>query len=430
MSTASTFEREMLELINQERTSRGLNPLQLETQLNDSSEDHSTWMLDTDTFSHTGSGGSSATQRMQNAGFDLEGNWRTGENIAWQSERGQPGISDDVAQLHQNLMNSPGHRANILNPDFKYIGIGIETGDMQGFDAVMVTQNFAATDAAVMLDNGNTNTPLVPPTTPDEVAVPEEPEPETPDTDVTETEEPEPETPNTDVTETEEPEPETPDTDVTETEEPEPEAPDTDVTETEEPEPETSDTDVTETEEPEPEAPDTDVTETEEPEPETPDTDVTETEEPEPETPDTDVTETEEPEPETPDTDVTETEEPEPETPDTDVTETEEPELETPDVDVVDGGEAETFCFDVQAFLDEIASFLENLQAQFDEFNWGDDMNGDTDVADTDDIDMMPTADATPETESEPAGTETADVDDCDITIVNFFHFDCMMDAA
>ncbi|WP_254441733.1 CAP domain-containing protein [Ruegeria sp. HKCCA0370] len=400
MSTASTFEREMLELINQERTSRGLNPLQLETKLNDSSEDHSTWMLDTDTFSHTGSGGSSATQRMQNAGFDLEGNWRTGENIAWQSERGQPGISDDVAQLHQNLMNSPGHRANILNPDFKYIGIGIETGDMQGFDAVMVTQNFAATDAAVMLDNGNTNTPPVPPTTPDEVAVPEEPEPETPDTDVTETEEPEPETPDTDVTETEEPEPETPDTDVTETEEPEPEAPDTDVTETEEPEPETPDTDVTETEEPEPEAPDTDVTETEEPEPETPDTDVTETEEPEPETPDTDVTETEEPEP------------------------------ETPDVDVVDGGEAETFCFDVQAFLDEIASFLENLQAQFDEFNWGDDMNGDTDVADTDDIDMMPTADVTPETESEPAGTETADVDDCDITMVNFFHFDCMMDAA
>ncbi|NOC84951.1 CAP domain-containing protein [Ruegeria sp. HKCCD6428] len=360
MSTASTFEREMLGLINQERTSRGLNPLQLETQLNDSSEDHSTWMLDTDTFSHTGSGGSSATQRMQNAGFDLEGNWRTGENIAWQSERGQPGISDDVAQLHQNLMNSPGHRANILNPDFKYIGIGVETGDMQGFDAVMVTQNFAATDAAVMLDNGNTNTPPVPPTTPDEVAVPEEPEVETPDTDVTETEEPGTETPGTEA-----------------------------------------------------------------PIPETPDTDVTETEEPEPETPDTDVTETEEPEPETPGT-----EEPTPDAPDTDVTETEEPEPETPDTEVVDGGEPEAFCFDVQAFLDEIASFLENLQAQFDEFNWGDDVNGDTDVADTDDIDMMPTVDVTPETESEPAGTETADVDDFDITMVNFFHFDCMMDAA
>lgn len=348
MSTASTYEREMLALINQERTSRGLNPLQLETQLNDSSEDHSTWMLNTDTFSHTGSGGSSATQRMQNAGFDLEGSWRTGENIAWQSERGAPGISDDVAQLHQNLMNSPGHRANILNPDFKYIGIGIETGDMQGFDAVMVTQNFAATDAAVMLDNGNTNAPPVPPTTPDEVAEPEEPETETPDTDVTETEEPDPETPDTDVTETEEPEPETPGT--------------------------------------------------------------------------------EETTPETPDTDVTETEEPE--APDTDVTETEDPQPETPDTEVVDGGEPEAFCFDIQAFLDEIASFLENLQTQFDEFDWRDDMNDGTDVADVDDVDTLPTIDTTPETEIEPVDTETTEDDGCDVFMINIFTHDCMMDAA
>lgn len=189
----------MLALINQERTSRGLDPLQLERQLNDSSEDHSSWMLDTDTFSHTGSGGSTATQRMQAAGFDLEGSWRTGENIAWQSERGAPGISDDVAQLHQGLMNSPGHRANILNPDFKYIGIGIETGDMQGSDAVIVTQNFATTDAAVMLDSG---TAMIPPA---------EPDPVQPDTDVTETEDPVTEQPDTDVTENDDPAPEQPD---------------------------------------------------------------------------------------------------------------------------------------------------------------------------------------------------------------------------
>ncbi len=256
MSTASEVEREMLALINQERTSRGLDPLQLERQLNESSEDHSAWMLNTDRFSHTGSGGSSATQRMQSAGFDLEGSWRTGENIAWQSERGAPGISDDVAQLHQNLMNSPGHRANILNPDFKYIGIGVETGDMQGFDAVMVTQNFATTDAEVMLDIDDTA--MTPP--PAEDPVPEEPE-----TDVTETEDPTPEQPETDVTETDDPGPEQPATDVTETEDPEPEQPETDVTETEDPEPEQPETDVTETGDPEPEQPETDVTETEGP---------------------------------------------------------------------------------------------------------------------------------------------------------------------
>ncbi|RBW52198.1 CAP domain-containing protein, partial [Ruegeria sp. A3M17] len=189
MSTASSIEQEMLVLINQERTSRGLDPLQLETRLNDSSEDHSEWMLESDVFSHTGSGGSSATQRMEMAGFDFSGNWRSGENIAWQSERGAPGISDDVAQLHQNLMNSPGHRANILNPDFKFIGIGIETGDMQGFDAVMVTQNFAATQGEVMLDNGSTTPPA--PTPPvEETPQPEEPVAEVPEPEVTEPEEP------------------------------------------------------------------------------------------------------------------------------------------------------------------------------------------------------------------------------------------------
>lgn len=208
MSTASTIEREMLALINEERTSRELNPLQLETNLNASSEDHSTWMLDRDIFSHTGAGGSSATQRMQAAGFDLSGSWRTGENIAWQSERGAPGISDDVAQLHQNLMNSPGHRANILNPNFEYIGIGIETGDMQGFDAVMVTQNFGATAGTVDLDTGTTPTPTP---MPEEPEVPEEPEipeePETPEEPQTPEVPEEPETP----TEPETPEePETP----------------------------------------------------------------------------------------------------------------------------------------------------------------------------------------------------------------------------
>ncbi len=369
MSTASTVEREMLALINQERTSRGLNPLELERNLNESSEDHSTWMLDTDRFSHTGQGGSSATQRMQAAGFDLSGSWRTGENIAWQSERGAPGISDDVAQLHQNLMNSPGHRANILNPDFKYIGIGIEEGDMRGFDAVMVTQNFAATQGDVDLDNGGTTPPA------EEVVEPEE-EVTTPI---------EPEVPESDVTETEEPVDETPVADVPETEEPAEETPEEDVTETEEPTDETPDTDVTETEEPADETPDTDVTETEDPVEETPDTDVTETEDPVEETPEEDVTETEEPE--TPDTDVTDVEDPKPEEPVTDVVEVEEPEPETPEV-VVDNGAPGADCFDVEAFLAGIQAFVNALQAHLDQFEWSPVQQADT-TPEMDDFDLV-----------------------------------------
>ncbi len=167
MSIANDLERQMLDLINEERKAAGLDPVQLEINLNESSEDHSSWMLQSDRFSHTGQGGSSATDRMRDADFDFSGRWASGENIAWQSERGASGLSDDVANLHESLMNSPGHRANILNPNFEYVGIGIERGDFKGWDAVMVTQNFAATGGQVDLDTGSeTTTPSTPPTLP------------------------------------------------------------------------------------------------------------------------------------------------------------------------------------------------------------------------------------------------------------------------
>ncbi|TYB82668.1 CAP domain-containing protein [Oceaniovalibus sp. ACAM 378] len=154
MAQASSLERQMLELINDERTSRGLDPVQLELRLNDSAETHSEWMLAEDTFSHTGTGGSSASVRMQQANFQFSGNWTWAENIAWQTERGAPGLSDDVQNLHDSLMNSSGHRANILNPNVTVVGVGIEQGDFNGWDAVIVTQNFAATSAPLQFDTG------------------------------------------------------------------------------------------------------------------------------------------------------------------------------------------------------------------------------------------------------------------------------------
>jgi hypothetical protein len=147
MSQANEAELLMLGLINQERTSRGLDPLTINNALNDSSEDHSKWMLDNDVFNHTGADGSNPGDRIAATEYKLEGNWSTAENIGWQSERGEPGIADDVADIHESLMNSPGHRANILNPDLQDIGIGVETGDFQGYDGVMITQNFGRTDA-------------------------------------------------------------------------------------------------------------------------------------------------------------------------------------------------------------------------------------------------------------------------------------------
>lgn len=156
MTIATQYERYMLDLINIERAKVGASALQLEKNLNTSADAHSAWMLEEDIFSHTGVDGSSATQRIRDADFNLSGSWRTAENIAVQSERGPDGIMDDVYDLHISLMNSPGHRANILNPDLDFIGIGIALGDFDfnsgTYSSVIVTQNFASTGGQVDLD--------------------------------------------------------------------------------------------------------------------------------------------------------------------------------------------------------------------------------------------------------------------------------------
>ncbi|NJM82726.1 MAG: CAP domain-containing protein [Tabrizicola sp.] len=185
MSTANSLELYMVELINEERESRGLDPLTLNTALNDAAEDHSQWMLETDTFSHTGEGGSNSTARIADADFPLEGSWRTAENIAWGSlgsDQSDAALREAVAARHESLMNSPLHRANILNPDLEEIGVGIELGEFSSgrgtFDAMMVTQNFGTTDGdtSSQVDPGTAGAVPVAEVMPE----PEMPEPEMP----------------------------------------------------------------------------------------------------------------------------------------------------------------------------------------------------------------------------------------------------------
>jgi len=173
-TSGSDLEFYMLDLINQERAANGRDPLKLEQNLNQSAEDHSLWMIDSNIFSHTGAGGSSSKDRMEDANFNFSGSWRSGENIGFQSERGAAGWFDDVEDIHGRLMQSSGHRANILNSDFEYIGIGIEYGNHDGYNGVMITQNFAKTSAPVILDGGGDTAPPPPPPP----LPPEDPDPE------------------------------------------------------------------------------------------------------------------------------------------------------------------------------------------------------------------------------------------------------------
>ena len=157
MSYATANERYFASLVNQARRADGLAPLTMEKRLNDSSEAHSRWMLNADVFSHTGQGGSSARQRIEAAGFDLAGSWTTAENIAYVSVQGDGDLRDEIRQLHQNLMNSPGHYANIMS-DAAFVGIGLEVGFMtlggRDYKVLMATQNFADTDGQVRVDKG------------------------------------------------------------------------------------------------------------------------------------------------------------------------------------------------------------------------------------------------------------------------------------
>ena len=151
MTVAATeLEHLVLELINQTRAENGLSPLTMELNLNTSADDHSQWMIDTDTFSHTGVGNSRPDERMEAASADLSGSWGTAENIAAHPDYGS--ASDRAQQqaqaIHDGFMSSPSHRDNILNPKFTHVGIGIKYGPMTfsgntRTTAAVITQNFA-----------------------------------------------------------------------------------------------------------------------------------------------------------------------------------------------------------------------------------------------------------------------------------------------
>ncbi|WP_201838981.1 CAP domain-containing protein [Microvirga zambiensis] len=151
MSQATAYEQFMLELVNRERAKTGAQPLVFNGDLNDSADGHSSWMIATDTFAHIGSGGSSPTDRMRAAGYDFLGSWLSAENIAWASTRAPTGYQDEVQLLHRNLMNSAGHKANILNSAFREIGIGFQVGGYQSWDGAFVTQNFARSGTKIFL---------------------------------------------------------------------------------------------------------------------------------------------------------------------------------------------------------------------------------------------------------------------------------------
>lgn len=124
-------EKLMLDLVNKERVKAGLKPLEVDMRLVDISRKKSKDMIEKNYFGHISPTYGSPFDALKNAGISYR---YAGENIA-----GAP----TVEKAHEALMNSPGHRANILNPNFNKVGIGIVDGGPYG---KMFTQTFIGTN--------------------------------------------------------------------------------------------------------------------------------------------------------------------------------------------------------------------------------------------------------------------------------------------
>lgn len=121
------LEAQMLALVNRERLANGLRALAPDPEVTLVARKHSGDMFARGYFAHDTPEGRSPFDRMQADGVRFQA---AGENLA---------LAPTLQVAHNGLMNSPGHRANILGKDFGRIGIGILDGGMRG---LMVTQNF------------------------------------------------------------------------------------------------------------------------------------------------------------------------------------------------------------------------------------------------------------------------------------------------
>ena len=113
--------RATLCLLNNARARHGLPKLRLSRKLGRAARHHSADMARRGYFSHDSRSGASFLDRIRRAGYLRRARqWSVGENIAWGT-----GNLSTPRSIVRAWMNSPGHRANILNRRFREIGVGI-----------------------------------------------------------------------------------------------------------------------------------------------------------------------------------------------------------------------------------------------------------------------------------------------------------------
>ena len=113
LASLASIEAQVVKLVNTERASRGLQLLTTATNVSKAARMKAQDMVNKNYFSHTSPTYGSPFNMMENMGISFSA---AGENIA----EGQKSAQEVMTAW----MNSPGHRANILNPSYTVIGVG------------------------------------------------------------------------------------------------------------------------------------------------------------------------------------------------------------------------------------------------------------------------------------------------------------------
>ena len=125
----STIEQDLFKLVNRARQKHDLAPVRFSPLLSFLSRKHSLDMALRGDISHFSTSGEAYYERLVEGGFYFKKN---GENVAFS----QTFMAEFI---HQGFMDSPGHRANILDPDFDELGSGVVFKKDNGY---YVTQDF------------------------------------------------------------------------------------------------------------------------------------------------------------------------------------------------------------------------------------------------------------------------------------------------
>ncbi|MDR3592694.1 MAG: CAP domain-containing protein [Negativicutes bacterium] len=112
-ASVNAEEQQAFRLLNADRAANGLPPLRISAALTGLAETYAQDMINRNFFSHTNPQGQSPFDRMRQAGIAYG---YAGENLA---------INVSVPEAEQAFMNSPGHRANILNSHYTQVGVGV-----------------------------------------------------------------------------------------------------------------------------------------------------------------------------------------------------------------------------------------------------------------------------------------------------------------